>query len=165
MKTLYCVNWKHNKWFNSSFPILKHASYSPFFFFFLLFQFDLYHPCNAIQNVAHAFTSIRGHRNLNKNPGLMCPCLILYVDRVLGHQSFGVRFQCSVCRSSWHLCWTWRGKKEKKKEFHCGWTSCSWNKTIFETRSCALRRAETRTSLFCGSEGLFFRLIIIIRCS
>lgn len=80
-------------------------------------QFDLYHPCNAIQNVAHALTSIRGHRNLNKNPGLMCPCLTLYVDRVLGHQSFGVRFQCSVCRSSWHLCWTWRGKKRKKMSF------------------------------------------------
>lgn len=96
----------------------------------------------------------------------MCPCLTLYVDRVLGHQSFGVRFQCSVCRSSWHLCWTWRGEKKEKNEFHCGWTSCSWNKTIFETRSCALRRAETRTSLFFVAVRVyfFFRLIIIIRC-
>lgn len=163
MKALCCVNQRHNKWFNSSLTIFKHASYS--LFFFLLFQFDLYHPCKAMQNVAHALTNIRGHRHLNRNPGLMCPCLTLYVDRVFGHQSFGVRFQCSACRSSWHLCWTWRGKKEKK------WISLRLNIVFLKQNNMrdkvvrAPRRAETRTSLFCGSEGLFFRLIIIIRCS
>lgn len=165
MKTLYCVNRKHNKWFNSSFPILKHASYSPFVFFFFLFQFDLYHPCNAIQNVTHALTSIRGHRNLNKNPGLMCPCLTLYVDRVLGHQSFGVRFQCSVCRSSWHLCWTWRGKKEKKKNFTAAEHRVPETKQYSrQGRARSFARKHARLFFLWQWGFIFFRLIIIIRC-
>lgn len=97
----------------------------------------------------------------------MCPCLTLYVDRVLGHQSFGVRFQCSVCRSSWHLCWTWRGEKRKKMNFTAAEHRVPETKQYSrQGRARSVARKHARLFFFCGSEGLFFffRLIIIIRC-